>query len=274
MSDGFAQIRKGLKEHIKAGRITPYDAGVYLFLQLFCDWSKGIYHGCALKIAFDFGDSSHKDQIKESLMRLKKIKFINYRKGDGRRGNYDILIDKYDIQGGFLKGQRLNAWEHGNKVEPSYEDTPEEFLTDSRQSPEDPRKTSAASPDLSPIKEVKKGKREEVKDANTLQATRSSQSSSTPSTEKTKCPGCDGSGWADFGVGCSVCAAGKAATTSMKETYKPKLSPVPTKCPTGTAANGWYCRCPGKPHQGKPPAASLPTTATQETDENGYPLSF
>jgi len=75
--DNFTPIRNGLSEHIKLGRLGPYDLGVYLFLHLHADWATGIYTGSALGIAFGFGDSCIKKHIQKSLRRLRDRVYIN-----------------------------------------------------------------------------------------------------------------------------------------------------------------------------------------------------
>src|ERR1039457_6570010 len=118
-TEGFAQIRNGLNEHIEAGKLCPADLGVYLFLHLYWDYATGIYKGTALGIAFHMGDASYKGMVNKSLARLKKIKFINYREGSGKRGGYQILIDQFEPPFGELRGSRLNAWKadvNGNPI--------------------------------------------------------------------------------------------------------------------------------------------------------------
>jgi hypothetical protein len=121
MSNGFAKIRNGLREHIKQGKLHPTDLGVYLYLHLSCDWSTGIYHGTAEGIAYGFSDSSLKNMIQKSLNRLRDKKYINYPRGTGKRKAYNILIDKFEPSGGARSGLRLNAWKHGDKCVPEYE---------------------------------------------------------------------------------------------------------------------------------------------------------
>jgi hypothetical protein len=119
--DNFTPIRNGLSDHIKAGWISPFDLGVYLFLHMHADWATGIYSGCALTIAYAFQDLSLKEHIQKSLRRLRDQKYINYRRGDGSRGGYPILLNKYEPRIGELSGSRLNAWKHGELVQPEYE---------------------------------------------------------------------------------------------------------------------------------------------------------
>jgi hypothetical protein len=120
-NEGFAQIRNGLKEHIEAGKLCPTDLGVYTFLHMYCDYATGIYTGTALGIAFRFGDASFKGMVNKSLARLKKIKFINFRAGNGKRGGYRILLDKFEPTFGELRGSRLNAWKTDVNGNPIYD---------------------------------------------------------------------------------------------------------------------------------------------------------
>jgi hypothetical protein len=119
--ENFTPIRNGIREHLEAGKMSPFDLGIYTFLLLSVDWGTGVYHGCALTIAFSFGDSSLKAHIQRALRRLRNRCYINYRKGDGRRHGYSILIHKYEPTAGELLGMRLNAWKYGDLSRPYYE---------------------------------------------------------------------------------------------------------------------------------------------------------
>ena len=119
--DNFTAIRNGIREHVSAGKLSPFDLGIYTFLHLWADWKTGIYQGCALSIAYSFGDPSQKGHIQQSLRRLRDRRYINYPRGDGSRGGYSILIHKYEPTVGELLGTRLNAWKNGVLVQPDYE---------------------------------------------------------------------------------------------------------------------------------------------------------
>jgi hypothetical protein len=84
------------------------------------DWATGIYHGCAGTIAYQCGEPNSKPKINKTLIRLRSNGYINYRKGDGTRGGYPILINKCDIRIGERAGTRLDAWKNGELAKPEY----------------------------------------------------------------------------------------------------------------------------------------------------------
>ena len=118
---GFTPIRNGIREHLEQRRITVLEFGVYCMLQLRADWATGICRTCALTIAYQFGNRDIKTQIQHALYRLLEKSYINYPKGVGSRGTYDVLIHKYEPRVGALCGTRLNAWKHGDLCKPEYE---------------------------------------------------------------------------------------------------------------------------------------------------------
>jgi hypothetical protein len=119
--ENFTALRNGILEHRRAGKMPPFDSGIFDHLLTRCNWETGIYHGCALALAFDFGDVSLKEAIQRCLRRLRDRKYINYPEGTGKRGGYDILIHKYEVAKGKLSGMRLNAWANNGLASPEYE---------------------------------------------------------------------------------------------------------------------------------------------------------
>jgi len=156
----FTPIRNGLLDHLERGRFSPFDLGVYMFLHLHADWATGIYRGCALGIAFGFGDSSLKHHIQKALRRLRDRGYINYKKGDGTRGNYSILIDKYEPRVGELLGTRLDAWKSGDLAEAEYESKNGEAAVGLQSS-------NGSSPVAEPIQEQKNSTENQLVEQNT-----------------------------------------------------------------------------------------------------------
>jgi hypothetical protein len=119
--ENFTPIRNGLLDHALSGKLSPFDFGIFVFLIMRADYSTGICSTCALTIACQFGNPSEKKHIQRALYRLRERKFINYPGGDGSRGAYPILINKFLVTVGGLSGCRLNAWKHGDLAQPEYE---------------------------------------------------------------------------------------------------------------------------------------------------------
>jgi hypothetical protein len=123
MSEGFAKIRNGLKDHIDQGKMSATDIGVYTFLHLYCTWKTGIWFGNALNIAAK--TLSSRRSISDSLHRLRQRGYINYATTRGKRGSYCVLIHKFEPQYGPWEGYRLIAWKYTDKVEANYEKIPD-----------------------------------------------------------------------------------------------------------------------------------------------------
>jgi len=130
--ENFTALRNGILEHRRAGKMPPFDSGIFDHLLARCNWATGIYHGCALALAFDFGDVSLKEAIQRCLRRLRDRKYINYPEGTGKRGGYDILIHKYEVAIGKLSGMRLNAWSRNGLASPEYEPQNGQHTVDTR----------------------------------------------------------------------------------------------------------------------------------------------
>ena len=122
---GFIRLRQGIFEHIASGKMTPIDFAVYVTLLKWANWRTGICMTNSISLASNWGNwSSTVDRksdgeetmpntkersIQNSLLRLRKRGFINYPTGDGTRGSYPVLIDKFEPTLGMLVGWSLDA---------------------------------------------------------------------------------------------------------------------------------------------------------------------
>jgi hypothetical protein len=117
----FIPIFLGLDEHLWRGKFTPTSHSVYCLLLRHCNWGTGIYFGCAETLKNLYGGTAGIKQVADALAHLRKNQMINYRKGTGQRGSYNILIHKHLARIGALKGYRLNAFADNSLRQPLYE---------------------------------------------------------------------------------------------------------------------------------------------------------
>jgi hypothetical protein len=124
--EGFTKLTEAIRSAVGRGIKDPFDLGVYAHIKMEADWSTGIYHGNALKIAYRFGTLKLHPKIKRCMFRLRKARLINYKVAAGAHGSYDVLVDGFQVTLGGLKGQYLNAWAHSTLAIPEYEDAARE----------------------------------------------------------------------------------------------------------------------------------------------------
>jgi hypothetical protein len=172
--EGFVKIRRGLLEHFKQGKLAASDGGVYFYLLMECDYTTGTLYGDSKGIASGMGGMTSVDQIRHSLARLRKNKFINYPKGNGKRGSYLIILDKYEPTSGIHEGQRVNAWMYEDLVVAEYEDVNSETVVESELDQSGVKDESMTAHGrvtvASPIKDIiYKNKKEEVRNVINLE---------------------------------------------------------------------------------------------------------
>jgi hypothetical protein len=116
----FIPVFTGLDEHLYQGKFTPTSLGIYLLLLRHCHWGTGVYFGCAGRLENLFGGTANKAVINHALAHLRGNRLINYPKGDGTRGSYNILVHKHLARVGALKGFKLNAFGYRSLEYPLY----------------------------------------------------------------------------------------------------------------------------------------------------------
>jgi hypothetical protein len=109
VSKGFIQIRRGLQDHLFSGTLSVFDLGVYLILHLQADFHSGIWIGSAPRLMATAPRGTSLRDMQRALLRLAEIGFIKTFHKRGARGNYRVLINKYEPHSGALRGMRLNA---------------------------------------------------------------------------------------------------------------------------------------------------------------------
>jgi hypothetical protein len=120
VSKGYIQIRRGLEEHLLAGRIGAFEAGVYLIIHFQVDFTTGVWTGSAPRLLASAPRGATLRDMQRALARLEEVSFIRVFHRQGSRGNYRVLIHKYEPQSGALRGQRLNALKSTSWSSPMY----------------------------------------------------------------------------------------------------------------------------------------------------------
>ncbi len=115
---GFVAIRRAILEHIELRKLSLTEYAALLTIMLLADKATGVWHGCSLALAARFGDGSLRKQTAQDALRsLESAGYIRRFRIHGARGNYPILVHKYEISIGPLKGRLTNAvatmdWQH------------------------------------------------------------------------------------------------------------------------------------------------------------------
>jgi hypothetical protein len=131
VSRGFIQIRRGLQEHLLDGRISLLELAVFTVILFQVDFKTGIWSGSAPRIVAAAPRGATLRGVQRVISRLAKIGFLKVFHQHGRRGNYKVLIHKYEPQSGALMGRRLNALISGCWWNPVYESCAETDTEDS-----------------------------------------------------------------------------------------------------------------------------------------------
>jgi hypothetical protein len=121
VSKGFIQIRRGLLEHVENGTIGLLDLGVYVQIHLQVNYETGVWMGSAAKLAATAPRDADDRAIRRSLENLERIGFIKRFMVRGKRGNYPVVVNKYEPQCGAMMGKRLNAEKTVDWRQPVYE---------------------------------------------------------------------------------------------------------------------------------------------------------
>lgn len=97
-------------EHIENRSLSFTEYAVLLTLTLLADKENGVWHGCAIALSAKFGDGSlSKRAAQDALHSLEAGGYIRRFRSHGQRGNFPILVNRYEITVGGLKGALINA---------------------------------------------------------------------------------------------------------------------------------------------------------------------
>lgn len=121
MKENYVPIRPGILEHLLRGDISACEFGIYAIIHLQADFKTGIWRGSAARIANAAPRGTDLRRVQRALERLVDLGLLKPFRTPGRRGNYPVLINKYTVRSGALKGKRLNAERSSDWRKPIYE---------------------------------------------------------------------------------------------------------------------------------------------------------
>ena len=109
MTAGYVQLRRGILTHLAQGRLTWSQCMGFILLVAAADHRSGLWHGSARNLAAlaGAGDVSER-QARRILDALEAKRYIRRFVSRGARGNYPILVSKYEITEGPKKGRRVS----------------------------------------------------------------------------------------------------------------------------------------------------------------------
>jgi hypothetical protein len=119
--DGFLGIRAGIFDHLHQGRFTPNAWLVYCTLLRQCNWRSGRWYGHSHYIRQASGNVMTIRQIQSAMAQLVEHRYVKSFYQQGKKGQYAVLIHKYRVPVGELKGTVLNAFKSDTYERPVYE---------------------------------------------------------------------------------------------------------------------------------------------------------
>jgi hypothetical protein len=115
---GFAQIRRGIWEHVRDGRMSLSDCAVYSYIISQADTRTGIWQGSAGALAGELCISPR--AARRFLERLSKGDYIKRFSDPGKHVCYPILVHRFLLTNGEHKGEQLNALSSTSPVDLRY----------------------------------------------------------------------------------------------------------------------------------------------------------
>jgi hypothetical protein len=116
--NGFLQLRRGIWEHIRDGRMSITGGLAFIYICSQADTRNGIWKGCARSLSGELGIPDR--TARDVLEKMEHGDYIRRFAVPGRHTCYPILIHKYPISQGEHDGEQLNALESKGPVDLTY----------------------------------------------------------------------------------------------------------------------------------------------------------
>ncbi len=122
LAEGFIKLPRSILGYLERGEIGYTAYGVYIVTLLQADVRTGIWFGSSTKLRCELSlDVPGERQLKRALECLEKSGLIKRFITPGKRRNYPVLIDGFEVRGSALRRMRLNASKSKDWKEPVYE---------------------------------------------------------------------------------------------------------------------------------------------------------
>ena len=115
---GFFQLRRGLWEHIRDGRMTITEALAFIYIGTQADTRNGIWKGSGKSLTGELGMPER--TARDILEKLEHGDYIRRFAVPGRHVCYPILVHKFLITNGEHNGEQLNALESISATDLAY----------------------------------------------------------------------------------------------------------------------------------------------------------
>jgi hypothetical protein len=116
--NGFLQLRRGLWEHIRDGRMSITEGLAFVYICSQADTRTGIWKGCAKSLCGELGVPER--TARDVLEKMEHGDYIRRFAVPGRHSCYPILVHKFEITQGEHDGEQLNALDSGSPTELAY----------------------------------------------------------------------------------------------------------------------------------------------------------
>jgi hypothetical protein len=116
--NGFLQLRRGIWEHIRDGRMSITEGLAFVYICSQADTRTGVWKGCAKAISSDLGLPER--TARDVLEKMEHGDYIRRFAVPGRHLCYPILVHKFEITQGEHDGEQLNALDSRSPAELSY----------------------------------------------------------------------------------------------------------------------------------------------------------
>jgi len=115
---GFLQLRRGIWDHVRDGRMSITEALAFIYVCSEADTRTGIWKGSAKSLSGELGIPER--TARDVLEKMERSDYIRRFTIPGRHSCYPILVHKFQITDGEHNGEQLNAIDSKSPVDLAY----------------------------------------------------------------------------------------------------------------------------------------------------------